>query len=153
MRSLKNDMLQAALLMPVVQKEIRSAEYKIKTLTGIRVIMTVSLDEGVAKEPSTLQMLARTIVHDKFNIDFELLKIRSRETRFVNARKVYSWICAKHIKMKVTEIARSLDMDHTSILHYLKEVREEKQENTDAWEVMHKIFTEFDLRVTKLNDK
>jgi hypothetical protein len=59
-----------------------------------------------------------TIVNTEFNLD---LQTKSRRRAYVDARRVYSLIMRDR-GFSLTAIGRSLEKDHATIIHYLKNI-------------------------------
>ena len=59
----------------------------------------------------------RNVVEKYFKID---ISTKTRKLEYVYARAIYFTLCYKFTNAKVVEIAKTLNMNHATILHSLK---------------------------------
>src|SRR6056300_1041466 len=52
------------------------------------------------------------------------INVKSRKRHLVDARKMYFALCREFTKKSLTEIGRSLEMDHSSVLHNSKSCKD-----------------------------
>ena len=60
----------------------------------------------------------RQVIEDTLNVD---ITERTRQRHFVDARKIYAKILHKDGD-KITQIAKSIRMNHATIIHYLNDI-------------------------------
>lgn len=63
----------------------------------------------------------RTKVENHFGF---FINVKSRNRHLVDARKMYFALCREFTKKSLTEIGRSLEMDHSSVLHNTKSCKD-----------------------------
>jgi tRNA-dihydrouridine synthase len=71
---------------------------------------------------------------------------RSRKRCFVEGRMMYAKLMKRHTKMSLTDIGRMINIDHATIIHYLKNfqyIKKSDQSFSDKFDTLSEMYEEF----------
>lgn len=141
--------LDRILTIPAVTKTLKTAEEKIKEITGLDVVLRAAVKDPFTPQEAADIELLKQIITKHTHIEWHMLTTRQGEQRFVKARRYFSWIYVKVLKRSTVECASLFHMHHTSIVDYLQLLREDKENNTEVWQKLQTIINDFENQRTK----
>ena len=85
---------------------------------------TPPLTRVIAFQKTMARMRAiRRVVCDGFDITKDEITQKRRCLTIVIPRQIFSYLVAKHTKASLTQIAKALDQDHTTVMHSIDAVK------------------------------
>ena len=107
--------------LPCVQTVLYDAKKEIKKLTGEDVMITITHRRV---EDNERKSVLQEIVCNYFNVSWKQMvsPVRTKHDSLVEARHAYMYLAHNVAKYTLTDVARDLNRDHTSVVHACKKV-------------------------------
>lgn len=107
-------------LMPSINAIVTEAEDRIEKLIGSPIYLYMKTGSFRSKEEAV-----RTTVCKLYGVTWEEIKSPVRSRHITDARFMYCWFLMRHVrKSTYAAIGRSLNRDHTSIIHAVAKVND-----------------------------